>query len=591
MDDMKLPDKYDATPRASMIWAICINSAVLIFFLLFTNLRYGSNDDYAIGGAILIDGYYYLPFTNFFLGNLVGSIQKITLFWNAWVGCQIMFSFIAFVAMTYILLEKAKNSIWLRALAVCIVLVFACNHYSVVQFTQTAALLMVAGSIIIIYTIEYTSEKIPLIIGGCIFLLGSWYRFKGINVAFGFALVFIVFLVFHHRKQIQSCIKNNKFNRVQFIIVAVVILVVVGTNQLSIYIHTSTPELKYFKEYNLARAQFMDYPKLDYAENEAFFKELGISENDYILMSNWIHDSNTVASLENLRKINQHREREQAAQIDFSIFIYDFMKNTRYDVRDLTMRGINTVFLIMLAILILVAIRFRNWPVFICFAAAYFIFYLYLYVTGRYPYRASYIIDLAAAVWCVYAIKVSNLRSIFQRKSGSRSRLPATLVAIAVVVFTVIILNGSNALKFTEPRLIPPLEGPSTISQYMMDNPEKTFVLSARASRYNRTGSIYDSYTKLKTIGSNTFSFGGWAGLAPFENARLAERGLTNVFGDIIDDESVYVFELRDDRVRMLEQFFTDHYAPAGKIIYFEHVKELGDVSLWQVKTGTAEGR
>lgn len=72
---------------------------------------------------------------------------------------------------------------------------------------------------------------------------------------------------------------------------------------------------------------------------------------------------------------------------------------------------------------------------------------------------------------------------------------------------------------------------------------------------------------------------------SPYHKKRLEERNLTNVFGDIIDNESVYIVEFDDERIQMFEQFFNDHYATAGKAIYLEQAESVGDVFLWQVKT------
>ena len=575
--------------KNNLLWAIGANAVILAFFLLFTTMKYAETDDSSLSSAIALNGYYYFTFTNYFLNALVGFIQKITPFWNAWVGCQISFSFIAFVAISYAFFEKARDSLWMKFLGVLIVVIFAYDHYASIQFSQTAALLMVAGTLLTIHAIINTSGKPALLIGCLLFLIGTWYRFSGVYAALCFAAIFAAFSAFCYRKELFRLLSDDKAKRIQIALVVVFVFMAFATHEASQKIDRQTPELKAYTEYNSARAQFMDHPKPDYDENAAFFEELGISKAAYTLMGLWVLDYNTVASLENLKKINEFQSSGQRDSFDIKMLVYQYLKKTRDHVRDFTHRGINTIFLMMLAVFALIAIRFRYWPKFIVFALAYLALYLYLYYLGHRPYRASYIIDLAAIAWCAYSIHIEHLRPVFVTLLTEKTKRRASVaVVILLTAATGFLLNSSDDLNISPSNIAqPPIKEAGEIGQYINSHPEKVFVFTTRTNSINkyRTDNYSTPLMPLSETAGNTFSFGGWSITSPYHQGRLAKQNLANVFGDIIDNESVFVVEFADERIQLFEDFFTEYYAPPGKTIFFDKIETGGDVKLWQVKT------
>ena len=571
----------------NLFWAIVINVAILIVFLVFTDLQYSTNDDRTLALAIGQRGYFFFPFTNYFLNVLVAFIQKITPFWNAWVGCQIVFSFAAFTAITYVYCKNNQDSLWIRSLGVSIVLIFAYDHYAVFQFSQTAALLMVAGSLLIIQSFQKTNWP-TMIAGGVMLCIGTWYRYSGIYAVLCFSAIYIVYLIIQNRKRFRTLKNKDKGKLIHIVALAALLFAIILTNQVSKKIDTSTPELKLYTEYNSVRAHFTDYPRPTYNDNKRFFQELGISKNDYSLMQVWFLDANTTASLENLKRIIQLQKQMEQEEFGLSSPMKKFLSDEKKGVVNLGKRGINTIFLIMLAIIIVVVARVKYWPLYIVFMGAYIALYLYLYTLGRIPYRATYVIDLAAIIWCAYSIRTNSFKSVFLRAFSEKTRRRVSMtVSLVMIAATCLILNIGGFLQIGQAAETPSAKEIGAMYQYINDHPEKSFILSTRASGLNREGnpSYHYPLKPLTTSNENSFSFGGWTMMSPYRNESLARKGLSNVFGDIVDNESVYVVEFADERIQMMEQFFTDHYAPPGKTIYFEHVEDIGEFPLWQVKT------
>ena len=578
------------TSRRSLAWAICVNVVILAAFLSFTDLRYSSNDDYTFSQAIGLNDYFFFPFSNFFLNAFIGLIQKITPFWNAWVGMQIAFSFIAFVAVCYVFFEKTKDSPWVRSLGVCIVLAFAYDHYTVFQFTQTSALLITAGAILVMHSLILASGMIPLAIGGALLCIGTWYRFSGLYVVLCFAAIFAFCFAIQNRKQILFSLQRDKKKRTQIIAVILLAIIVLITKQVSGKIDTSTAGLKAYSEYNSARSQFIDYPKPDYLANEAFFQSLGISENDYALMARGTLDPNTTATLENLRQINQLQKDERNTAAGLPSLIYVFLKDTRNSILEIDKRGVNALFLVFLAILVLLAVRFRSLPVFLLFAGAYVALHLYLYYIGRFPYRAFYCIDLAASVWCAYSIRSSDLRSFFEgRKGKGKSRL---YFVAAILVSIVLVLNTYGISRISSMNEDASGLDSNKLMHHIMDNPENSFLLIDTAPYYR--GQYYYS-NPIKPLPENfqnnlLILYGGFRTMSPYNEQLMARNNLTNFFSDIVDNESVYIISNNPNWIRVSEQFYTDHYAPPGKTICFQEIGDIGGFNLWQVKTAPLPG-
>ena len=578
------------TSRTNLFIAIIINAAILIVFLLFTKLQYETNDDYALSAAISQRGYPFFPFSNYFLNTFVAFVQKLTPFWNAWVGCQIVSSFISFVAITYVFFEKTKEGLWVRLLGICIVLVFAYDHYTMFQFTKTSALLMVAGSLLTIYALQYTVSKKILLIGGILLCLGAWYRFTGLYAALCFVAVYAIISVIQNRKQIRLLLKNEKQKWTQIAIIIAVLFVIFLTNQLSIKIDVSSNELQAYSDYNSARSRFMDYPMPGYKANEEFFKGLGISDIDYGLMQNWFLDNNTVASLENLRQINQLQESIQKESINFSTLILNFLHVTKTHLLGSDKYGINTRFLFLLGVLILATTRIKRYPQFAFLALAYFVLNLYLFSIERSLYRATYVIDLAAAVWCVYSIRPGDQRTFFSKKCNGEQKIRLAKLLASVVIILIVGLNIGGFLKQQTPgENVSYQTNSGILMQYINSHPDKVFVF------YNTASSLYNfgQYYYLNPIKplpygfqDNVFGFGGWSMMSPYINDRMEQKNLSNVFGDIVDNKSVYVIDIDVDNIWMREQFFTEHYAPPNETIYYQRVDTIGGFPLWQVKTG-----
>jgi len=574
----------NGSTQGIFLLALGINAIILISFLALTELRYGP-DESTIARAVAFNGYYYFPFTNYFLNAFIGLIQKITPFWNAWAGCHIVFSFAAFTAITFVFFQKVKEDVWMRWLGVCIVLVYAYNHYTVIQFTQTAALLMVAGSLLVVHAFLFNAGNKVLIAGCLLLCLGTWYRFQGIYVALGFAAIFLLVYLIKKRAQIRLLFTGK---RLQVVIVIVMFLVIGVTDQVSDRIGLSTNELRAYREYNTARAGFLDYPKPDYSSNEEAFKQMGISEADYGLMLNWFLDSDTIASLENLKQINLMRETAQNKTINFTASAYSFLKYIKDSIIESGNAGVSIRFLLLLAILILVLTRLRAWPKYLLFFAAFLIFYLYLYNLGRTPFRALYIIDLAMAIWCAYSIRSDELRHWLRSKGMKKRKERSIEVAIAVIIVFIVAANSFVLMKRSSSGIDQSgVEDFNVFPQYVSEHPEKTFVFYYSANQQFSTVSPYESPLNpyQNDLIDNKFSFGGWPTMSPYLSKRLADRGLSNLFGDIIDNDSVFVVDIDEDSIWMKEQFFTDHYAPPGYKIVYERVDTVGGFPLWQVKT------
>ena len=141
--------------KINWLYSLAINLAVLLFVLAFTEVLYETNDDFAIS-RMISDGYPYCRFVNYFVCRVLIFIQGFFAKLNIYMLSQIIAGFVSFVVFIKVLLDRRDNSLEI-ILAVMIAAFFSVDHYSSIQFTKTAAILMTAG---LIWAVDnYTHER------------------------------------------------------------------------------------------------------------------------------------------------------------------------------------------------------------------------------------------------------------------------------------------------------------------------------------------------------------------------------------------------------------------------------------------------
>ena len=126
--------------KQNLIKSLVINAVILIAMLILTNMAYETNDDYAIASR-LAAGYPYVGFVNYYLCKVLIAVQRMIPAVNWYVIFMIAASFAAFTCILYTIFNAGTSRI-IRIASAVMVAFFAFDHYSTVQFTKTAALVL-----------------------------------------------------------------------------------------------------------------------------------------------------------------------------------------------------------------------------------------------------------------------------------------------------------------------------------------------------------------------------------------------------------------------------------------------------------------
>ena len=564
--------------------AIAVNIVILVAMLVFTDLAYETNDDYVMS-LRMVDGYPYFTFLNYFFAKAVIWIQSFMPGYNAFVITQIALSFVAFTILSKIIFDTADWSganRWIKLAAVFGIAAFAIDHYCAVQFTKTAVLLLVVGSIIITDTLIRKRGAGYLLVGFFLLYAGACLRFTHMLVAVGFTGIFLLVWVVMNRHSLKSCGYLRKGRVAMYIATALLLLGTVGVSVASNAANNSTKELANYWEYDIYRTYATDFPVYDsYEDNSASYDAAGISKNDLNLIKNWYIDYDGAASMDNLKTIYGIYENTDSADSSFSAAAKTFTHEAIDNIKELNKSGMHLIMLGLLGLAALIAYRPKYaWYVILValFAVA---LYVYLYYIGRPAYRATYAADAGAALWLLYYL--SGAMADPESGSASFGLLGKPAFAVVNIILAIVFLVGLIPAYDSYQSLKAGNEGSlmsEEMTEYLNDNPDNLYVFG----RGQKGTSEYYVTPARMPVGSdqpNAIGFGSWGSNSPYILEKLGRFGVSNVFGDVIDNDGVYVVE--DKNTDKLEVYFNKWYGDGGQVV-FEQADTVDGQTVWKVE-------
>ena len=213
-------------------------------------------------------GYFLLPFY-----YLVPQIS-----W--YLIAQLALCYCAFTAVTYLMLKRLDTIMGIM-LSVLFITFFSDDDIMALVYNSDTCS---NGGYLFLWALFHDERcrKREIAAGAALVVAGSLIRFSVIYIAGGFLLFILIveFIQFFRHKS------EGKWRKFVQIAVSGVILIgaVVSAKQIDRYIYNSNPEYKYFREYSSARGGIVDKKDYGYEACEEEYKELGLSENDYVLL-------------------------------------------------------------------------------------------------------------------------------------------------------------------------------------------------------------------------------------------------------------------------------------------------------------------
>lgn len=560
------------------IKSLAVNAAILIAVLLTTNLLYETNDDYAIATRIA-DGYPYIGFINYYLCRVLIPLQQIFTGFNVFVVFQIAAAFAAFVFILKVTLDAGKNRAG-AVMAALVILVFSVDHYCAVQFTKTAALLLVTGMLLLIDSM-IKKRKWYYYLYAMIFLyLGVAFRADSFIAVIGFGGIFLIFWVFRNRREL----KNGGYLTGRQILIYIILLGLIGGcygfDMASERVNVSTDELSEYKEYSELRSDVVDYPVYEYySGNEEAYDAIGISENDLYLIDHWYLDYDGAAGKKNLQAILQVDSEVHKEDKSISASAKTFVKHVISSVKKLSFTGVHVLLLIVLAIwaAVMVKPKYRLYIIALgAFTVCLYLALFYMYM-GRIAYRAMYVADLGAAVWLLYF--VNGQAETYVKRFCGRFKTAVCILAVAVMLLLIIPVWRDCIKEYDSiSRRIMPERMGAFISE--QDDSLFVFPVSEKKSSadYASPATVPGKYGMQNVMGT-----GSWGTMSPYILDKLAEYNMTNPIKGLIDNPKAYYVGNKDiDRVT---EYYKKWYGSTKKEITLNRVDNIDGYSIWKVET------
>ena len=166
-------------------------------------------------------------------------------------------------------------------------------------------------------------------------------------------------------------------------------------------------EWNYYQEYNKVRSELLDYGLPDYNENEQHLNELGITKNDYTMISNWTFADPERLGLNTLKAIAELKKPNPLTLGKVKEFVINFaashLCNMLFD------------FSLIAGIVYILVANKRKWfvLVFIELTACAELFYLFL--QNREVDRVLTGIYMCMACFTLYLFDKSNFETILKK--------------------------------------------------------------------------------------------------------------------------------------------------------------------------------
>jgi len=580
--DNKYESKHSATTEKKgvphLLASLIINAVILAAYLLMTHMSYETNDDYAIASRI-VDGCAEVNFVNYYLCRILVPLQQSAGSINVYVIAQIAFSFIAFTVMLKLIMDKTDSRLTQIA-AAFVIAVFAADHYCSIQFTKTAALLIITASIVVIDNMVNEGSVLRYLLGLILLYAGVAFRVDGLIAAIGFAGLYLLDRIIIYRRSLKEDGYLSAGKIVTCLIVILVVLGSYGFDHMSYRANTATDELKAYKDYSNLRSAIVDYPVYDrYEQNREAYEKAGISENDLYLIDRWYFDYNGAASNENLAAIIEADDSGSKETYTLKQAAEEFVKSTIRSVREIDRTGIHIMLLGVMFIWALFALRPRSWIWLILTAGLAAALYTAIYYMQRPAYRALYIADIGAAFWILYAISAGDDRP-GDRRHGYNRMAPSAVVAVCVIIASAALALPLYRCCGSVYRSAAKKPMPTELAEYFEENSDNFYVWGTpekkSGANYVKPWLAPDTEAEKNVIGT-----GSWGTMSPYVLGKMSEYGIYDPISDIIDNENAYY--VGNKKIKCLREYYNKWYGGDGTEVIMEKTGTVGGYDIWKV--------
>ncbi|MGI5919711.1 MAG: hypothetical protein ACOX8N_08710 [Christensenellales bacterium] len=572
------------------LFLVILNVLVLLFMMFGQSPAYETDDDFTLAGIVSGaqgEASPYMIFCNIVLGWLLFALYSIfpSVAWYPIV--LIVFTFLAFLALGYAFMRKAGPLLG-GSVYTLFLLTFSKSFYLVISFTRVAALAAAAGYVLLFYYVNKREEESRWLcaLSAVLLVFASLLRWSCFLMVSLFAFVVGVYEVFIQggKRPLRNIFTERRAYIVTFAVLLAGVFALQGLHQAVYHI---SPGWRDYTEYNNIRSELFDYGLPDYQKNREALQELGITENDFTMMSSWTFADAEHLDLDTMRAIHDMKSGRTLTLGAIKSFI-----------KALPKRFLDPLFTwaCVPVLLYLLTAKRRNWFLAIAFVLIAGVELFYLHFMGRNVLRVLIGIYICLACFPLYCMDRTNL-------SWKDTPMTAKRMTPILCGFVGVALLLNNTVYFQLADKSGGVSEEPRKSMLEMNQTDNLYLCDAYNTPY-----LPLSYRVFDVVDDNIFKnfyyLGGWTTYSPLTDQRLAKHGVTSTFRALAEREDVFLVDkgnirskaayIREHYAKEISWGIYDEFCSAHIIAYsrnFDDVREGDEAELVSVVCQPIEGR
>ena len=561
--------------KSKSLFAILLNVVFMAICVGLTSFSYVDISDYNNSILICNQHFYYNSSINYILAAFIGTIQYVFSDFNCFVLVEILLSFMAFTSFTFVFLDK-YNMRKAVIFSLVINIIFTLNHYSYINSTKTAALLVTAGFLLVLNAIRNKRYSFSCWVGVLEIILGSFFNIVYFFVGLGFAIAFFFGDMIAKRKYRLDFQKLFWYFRPYLLMFLLIAVVGVGLSQFSYTVNHATEEGEKYYDYSMLTKSIDTLPYPDYYDNAEEFAKAGIdNDSEYELLKNGYYDDAKMLNNNALRLVSDLQKQENSKTILYAIT--EVFTDLGNNVMTLSTRLM--VMLVYIAISLVFIIyhknRFSFFPLFYLlsgFAASVVLRYLY---NG-----AEY---LTYGIWLLMIVLLINSFNFeVERSDKPSSKLRMSNGYFIISIAIIIALTAGYAALFVMHK---PEDKTDEVPQHLIAeisrNPDYYYVMDTQTQKefvqytenyLHPLWGFRDGYLE------NLDSFGYFHNYDLMRKRNLPD----NIYEAVLKNRKIQVIDKYITFKK--EKYFTINYVEQPQSAIYNQIDAVDDYKLYEVE-------
>lgn len=498
----------------------------------------------------------HLIFQNYGLGMIYRFLYAVTgrLPWYTIV--QYMILFVAFTAITYVLVSRLGE---ISGLCLFVILVcgFGYEGYVHLQFTKTAGIAAAAAVFLLFYLLEQKKYSWwGIIVGVLLAVIAYMYREDQFWASCGLMAGAGLLFLFELRKY-----RNKKLRRLGICVLTfgVLLLSVFGVDRWDSSKYRSA-EWEEYQEFNQLRSELLDYGFPDYDSNQEIYEELGISREAYELYKSWNFNDTEKFDTEVMKKLVDLKQKRSLTIRTVTAFLRRFPSDL--------LRMPMFYFFAVFAVLWLLCGKKDVCSVISVLAECLLLVavYFYLYYQGRYMVNR---VDVG--LWfsvCLVMLWIFSSGEV--RYMNIKTSVLLCMICVALGQF----------MMHKDWRIATASIPEARVSQRAVletIGTDKEHVYLAKSGMLSEIV-CYGPFDRMpENLLDNVYWFGGWECRTPGYTRAMEAHGIKNPYRDVVNNQNIY---LVDDNIDLTLKYIRQYYAENAEAVF---VKTIGNVDVYQI--------